>query len=197
MSESFTPSAASALSALHSVLLWQRPIALLSLLAGTNALLFCARANQMGIIAAACLVMFAAYLAYVLCRRFGLARVLFYEMRTGEAAIDDDGAAELLSDAKRTAKFAAGIALGTKLDHGLMKVLYEMAVWGFFAEVMRRIGRFWVMVVAVNGVLLVPGLASFVRRREEAPKESGDEPAEDESSTENEVSELDDSLLDE
>ena len=81
----------------------------------------------------------------------------------------------LLNEIKSSLKVIVCYLMGSKLENGFLKILYELAIWGFISAMMQKIGKFWLLILIVNGILLVPGFALYIKGKNENVKEEEEE----------------------
>ena len=125
----------------------------------------------MGIICFTILVLFTTYCVYFLLKRVGLSYFVCHEIKDEKLILSRDVMESLLNEIKSSLK----VIVGSKLENGFLKILYELAIWGFISAMMQKIGKFWLLILIVNGILLVPGFALYIKGKNENVKEEEEE----------------------
>lgn len=145
------------LTAAYQILLWKRPVALAAFMIAMNIFLIFAHVTAMGIFASVIAIALIIYIILVLNQRCHILKFV-----AGQNSENDPAAfehiCELLVELKAKLGMVCDYLFGTQFDAGVLKIGYVAAVWLTLAFVCNIIGKFWIVLIGLNALVVLPGL---------------------------------------
>ena len=153
----------------YSVLMWKVPLALALFCLGVNGVLLFGHFTESGVFAVVALSVLVVYSAVVVEDKFSV--LSLFGVGEGCVNVDEDfdKACVLLASLKANVSMVLEYLLGSKLS-GVVKIVYVSAVWMTIAFVFAIVGKFWIMLLLANAVILAPGLILNPEARENLQK---------------------------
>lgn len=153
------------LTSAYQILLWKRPAALAVFMIAMNVLLIFAHVTAMGVFAIIVAVALIVYTVLILNERFHILNFI-----PGKAVESDPAAFEHICELLAHLKVQIGMVydylLGTRFDAGVFKICYVAAIWLTLAFICNIIGKFWLILIGFNALVILPGFCMNPQARE-------------------------------
>jgi hypothetical protein len=142
----------------QSILFWSRPAVSGIFMGAIDGMLLYAHASGMGLIALLVLFCFITYLVTLVFRHFG---GTIGPIVPDQSLWSFEDICRLLASKKTNAKVLLDYCLGNQFGNGIMKIICVFLIWGTLAIVSNIVGRFWYLFLALNVILIAPGVWNY------------------------------------
>ena len=143
------------LTSAYEILLWKRPAALAVFMVAMNVLLIFAHITDMGVFALIIAIALIIYTVLVLNQKFHILKFIPGKCEADSSSFDH--ICELLVVFKVKCGMVCDYLLGTHFDAGVLKIGYVAAVWLTLAFICNIIGKFWIIWIGLNALVMLPG----------------------------------------